>query len=97
MTPRICYRCINILFTGPFASRQFSTHIWSTCSRISGLQNRYFPRMFGQHLRMNGLSDAHIMLIPQRMRFPLYICMNTLYGQPVVAAHFVENGLAGHR
>jgi len=47
-------------------------HIWST--------NAGFPRIFGLHLRINGLHVARILLIMVWMRFPLYTCMRTLYG-----------------
>ena len=53
--------------------------------------------MFGQHLRINGLFAARIMLILKRMCFLLYACMKILYGQPVAAAGIVENGLIEHR
>jgi len=58
------------------------THIWST--------NVGFPRIFGLHLRINGLPDACIIMILKRMHFPLYTCMYYLYGPPVVAARLVE-------
>ncbi len=47
-------------------------HIWSTFAR--------FPRIFGLHLRINGLHVARILLILIRMRFPLYTYMRPLYG-----------------
>jgi len=75
----IPYSGINILFTGRCASRHFSTHIRSICSRISSLQKWISSRIFGLHLRINGLSSDPILLILKRMRFRLYACMNTLY------------------
>ena len=73
------YTRFSILFTDWCASRQFSTHIWSTCLRILGLPIRFSLRIFGLHLRINGLLRDRIMLILNRMHFPLYACMNNLY------------------
>jgi hypothetical protein len=65
--------------TGRCAAKRFSTHIWSTCLRIFGLQIRFSPRISGLHLRINGLLRDRIVLILKRMHFTLYAFMNTLY------------------
>ncbi len=92
----VCMMAI-VRSTGRCATGQFSTHIWSTYFRIWGLPIRCFPRIFGLHLRINGLSSKLIMLILKRMRFSLYDCMNYPILIAVVAARIVENGLAGQR
>ena len=76
-----CHRSFSTVTrsTHRCAAKLFSTHIWSTCLRIFGLQIRFSPRISGLHLRINGLLGYSIMLILKRMHFPLYACMNTLY------------------